>query len=82
VFKAHRRLYHSTLGLRVIEKKKVSASFSDERSWACVEGSLPSPVRCWRPEVLCLLIDQQREAPAPGIMVYFVVCSCCTYSTN
>jgi len=32
VFKAHRLLYHSTLGLRVIKKKKKE----------CVRGSTPS----------------------------------------
>jgi len=41
VFKAHRLLYHSTLGLRVIKKKKKKT-----RSWKWVRlfcGTHPSP---------------------------------------
>ena len=33
VFKAHRLVYHSTLGLRVIKKKKVWRLFQGYRVW-------------------------------------------------
>ena len=39
VFEAHRLLYHSTLGLRVIKKNKVRGADSQRLKDFCIEGS-------------------------------------------
>jgi len=47
VFKAHRLLYHSTLGLRVM-KKKTSASTKTEAAWPSTWSACPIDPTCAR----------------------------------
>ena len=59
-FKAHRLLYHSTLGLRVIKKKKKLRSFS---SCALLAGLLLSYSQ-WIPEVLKVASSSRPWIPS------------------
>ena len=79
VFKAHRRLYHSTLGLRVIKKKKHGRQLEFQRSDKCPmrPGSLPSKVDGTEPRPARVNLGIARQST--------VRCgrwSCCKFDTN
>ena len=61
VFKAHRLLYHSTLGLRVIKKSKRSSAHGHDLS----EGAVGTMLRL-RGEASALLPSEARTLPPSG----------------
>ena len=65
MFKAHRRLYHSTLGLRVIKKKRVKGRFRAARCpLLCVRArSWASPPRAMRSTIQGYLPHKKTPCP-------------------
>ena len=61
VFKAHRLLYHSTLGVRVIEKKKDLETMSDLIN--------PTPVSVWRYRGISIMKNSAPIGPYSRTML-------------
>ena len=62
VFKAHRRVYHSTLGWRVIKKKKKTCRTNDKVEGGEVRGHAEVRVD---PHLLALLQPRKKEFKLP-----------------
>jgi len=72
LFKAHRLLYHSTLGLRVIKKKKM-------RGWGNLEGQVPLLLGDHHPERQLLPVHHLLPALRITLdyllfIIYYLLC--------
>ena len=74
VFKAHRRLYHSTLGSRVIKKKKKTSAGrapSPERLVNYCRTTSASTAPCTSRRICCLKHCDSHSAPCQPLLNFF-----------